>query len=81
MAKRPRCFRHTLSAATAQAFVRHRISKVVHFKDGADNAACRTLSCGRTLSGNYEAVDRFDSVDICKRCRINAEKDGILRSE
>ena len=74
----PWCIRHVLSPQTAAAFVRHKVSKMVHFRDGEVGKTCNTLSCGRTLNGNYEAVNRFDTVDICKRCRVNAEKDGIL---
>ena len=61
------------------SFVRHKTSKLVHFKDGEPGRVCKTLSCGRTLNGNYENVANFDTIDMCKRCRMNAERDGILK--
>ena len=59
--------------------MKHRVSKLVHFKDGEQGVPCGTLSCGRTLNTNYEQVSKFDTFDLCKRCRLNAEKDGILK--
>ena len=75
----PRSMRHTLSRETAAFFVRHRVSKLVHFRDGEQGVPCGTLSCGRTLNANYEQVFKFGTFDLCKRCRLNAEKDGILK--
>ena len=75
----PRAMRHSLSRETAAFFVKHRVSKLVHFKDGEQGVPCGTLSCGRTLNTNYEQVSKFDTFDLCKRCRLNAEKDGILK--
>eukprot|EP00435_Cladocopium_sp_Y103_P050104 s1350_g15.t1 len=75
----PKCTRHVLSEATSKLFVRHRVSKLVHFKATEVGTTCKVLSCGRSLNGNYEAVDRFDTVDMCKRCREMARKDGVLQ--
>ena len=75
----PKSMRHFLSPETATLFVKHRVSKLVHFKDGERGKPCKTLSCGRTLNGNYQMVAEFGTFDLCKRCRINAEKDGILK--
>ena len=77
----PKCFTHHLQPRTAVYFVKHRTSKLVHLKDGEFGNFSKTLSCGRTLNGNYEDAQRFDTVDMCKRCRINAQKDGILPSQ
>eukprot|EP00435_Cladocopium_sp_Y103_P068693 s777_g32.t1 len=71
---RPRCTRHILSKLTASLFVRHKVSKLVHFKSAEAEAICKVLSCGRSLNGNYEPVSHFDTVDMCKRCRDTAEK-------
>ena len=76
----PRCFMHSLSQQTAAHFARHKVSKLVHYKDPDVTSTCRTLSCGRTLNDNYECAQKFDSVDMCRRCRLNAERDGILKS-
>ena len=76
----PRCFMHSLSQKTAAHFVRHKVSKLVHFRDSDETGTCRTLSCGRTLNDNYEGAQRFDDVDMCRRCRLNAERDGILKT-
>ena len=54
------------------------VSKLVHVKD-EQGLPCGTLSCGRTLNANYEQVSKFDTFDLCKRCRLNTEKDGILK--
>ena len=75
----PHGVRHILSQATAAHFVKHKVSKIVHFKDHEPGKVCRTLSCGRMLNGNYETADKFDTFDMCKRCRQNADKDGILK--
>ena len=75
----PHGVRHILSQATAAHFVKHKVSKMVHFKDHEPGRICKTLSCGRMLNGNYEKADQFDTFDMCKRCRLNAEKDGILK--
>ena len=72
--------RHFLSAETATLFVKHRVSKLVHLRDGERGKPCKTLSCGRTLNGNYQTVSEFGTFDLCKRCRINAEKDGIFEA-
>ena len=69
----PRAMRHSLSRETAAFFVKHRVSKLVHFKDGEQGVPCGTLSCGRTLNTNYEQVSKFDTFDLCERCRLNAE--------
>ena len=75
----PKSMRHFLSAETATLFVKHRVSKLVHLRDGERGKPCKTLSCGRPLNGNYQTVSEFGTFDLCKRCRINAEKDGILK--
>eukprot|EP00435_Cladocopium_sp_Y103_P005013 s4862_g1.t1 len=75
----PRCTRHVLSEATSKLFVKHKVSKLVHFKSAEVGANCIVLSCGRSLNGNYEAVDNFDTVDMCKRCREMSRKEGILQ--
>ena len=77
----PRAMRHSLSKEAAVFFVKHGVSKLVHVKDGEQGLPCGTLSCGRTLNANYEQVSKFDTFDLCKRCRLNAEKDCIFEEQ
>ena len=60
----------------------HKTSRLVHYRDslvvdkrpnGVD-----TLSCGRVVSDNYVEVVHFDTVSICRRCKVNAMKDGVI---
>eukprot|EP00435_Cladocopium_sp_Y103_P023573 s5393_g5.t1 len=69
----PRCTRHVLSEATSKLFVRHRVSKLVHFKATEVGTICKVLSCGRSLNGNYEAVDKFDTVDMCRMAALSMQ--------
>ena len=62
----------------------HKVSKMVHY---CDSLVCPermnksgTLSCGRAMSANYVEAMQFDTVAVCRRCKINAMKDGALPS-
>ena len=77
-------FRHTLGSGSKGRFVMHKVSKMVHYRD---SLVCPermnrsgTLSCGRAMSVNYVEAMQFDTVAVCRRCKINAVKDGALPS-
>ena len=77
-------FRHTLGSGSKGRFVMHKVSKMVHYRD---SLVCPermnksgTLSCGRAMSANYVDAMQFDTVAVCRRCKINAMKDGALPS-
>ena len=76
----PKCFRHFASGPLAGKFVMHKVSCLVHYNDTSVKEAlgAKVISCGRALNANYKTVERFDSVDMCRRCKINAIKDGVL---
>jgi hypothetical protein len=61
-------------------FVVHNVSKLVHYSDPSfvNGRGARMISCGRSLNQNYKYITQFDSVDVCKRCKSNAVKDGAL---
>ena len=61
-------------------FVVHNVSKLVHYTDPSlvDGRGARMISCGRSLNQNYKYITQFGSFDVCKRCRSNAVKDGLL---
>ena len=58
----------------------HNVSKLVHYSDPSfvNGRGARMISCGRSLNQNYKYITQFDSVDVCKRCKSNAVKDGAL---
>ena len=77
-------FRHTLGSGSKGRFVMHKVSKMVHYRD---SLVCPermnrsgTLSCGRAMSANYVETMQFDTVAVCRRCKINAMKDSALPS-
>ena len=76
----PKCFRHNAVGPLAGHFVVHNVSKLVHYTDPSlvDGHGARMISCGRSLNQNYKYITQFDSFDVCKRCRSNAVKDGLL---
>ena len=78
----PKCYRHTAKDHLAGRFVSHKTSKLVHHKDsvvGESKAVGKAvLSCGRVLNSNYDIVVHFDTVALCRRCKVNAVKDGLL---
>ena len=76
----PKCFRHHAVGKLTGHFVMHNVSKLVHYSDPSlvDGKGTRMISCGRSLNQNYKYITQFDSVDVCKRCKSNAVKDGIL---
>ena len=78
----PKCYRHTAKDHLAGRFVSHKTSKLVHYKDsvvGESKAVGKAiLSCGRVLNSNYDIVVHFDTVALCRRCKVNAVKDGLL---
>ena len=63
-------------------FVAHKTSKLVHYKDSLvapnENEKAKALSCGRVLNGNYVEVTEFETVAMCRRCKVNATKDNLL---
>ena len=63
-------------------FVIHKTSRLVHYKDSLlvpnDNEKARALSCGKALNDNYEIVEEFETVAMCRRCKVNATKDNLL---
>ena len=77
---RPKCYRHCMAGPLADRFVMHKVSHLVHYADQsvAGGAGPRLISCGRALNQNYKPIAAFDSVDMCRRCRTNAVKDGVL---
>ena len=76
----PKCFRHFAVGPLTGRFVVHNVSKLVHYSDPSfvDGRGARTISCGRSLNQNYKYITQIDSVDVCKRCKSNAVKDGAL---
>ena len=76
----PKCYKHIAAGPLAGKFVIHKVSHLVHYADTSVKEASETrvISCGRALNGNYKEVDKFDSVDMCRRCKTNAIKDGVL---
>ena len=76
----PKCFRHFAVGPLSGRFVMHDVSKLVHYADPSfvDGRGARMISCGRSLNQNYKYITQFDSVDVCKRCKSNAVKDGAL---
>ena len=78
----PKCYRHSAKGHLTGHFLIHRTSKLVHYRDslvGDSKPGCKTvLSCGRALNSNYEQVVNFDAVALCRRCKVNAVKDGVL---
>ena len=76
----PKCFRHFAVGPLSGRFVTHDVSKLVHYADPSfvDGRGARMISCGRSLNQNYKYITQFDSVDVCKRCKSNAVKDGAL---
>ena len=78
----PKCYRHTAMGQMVGRFVIHKTTKLVHYKDTVvgrlkDDGKC-VLSCGRALNQNYDAVVNFETVALCRRCKVNAVKDGLL---
>lgn len=75
-----KCYRHAAVGPLAGKFVMHKVSHLVHYADTGvkEGATARVISCGRALNGNYKVVSNFDSVDMCRRCKTNAIKDGVL---
>ena len=78
--QRPKCYKHCAVGPLADKFVAHKTSRLVHYVDMSvsGGAGLRLISCGRALNQNYRSIERFDSVDMCRRCRTNAVKDGVL---
>ena len=78
----PKSYKHVAKDHLAGRFLSHRTSKLVHYRDSVVGEAkpdCRTvLSCGRALNSNYNVVENFDTVSLCRRCKVNAIKDGLL---
>ena len=78
----PKCYRHTARGHLEGRFVIHKTSKLVHYRDSVvADVKCdgkHVLSCGRALNGNYGTVVNFDTVALCRRCKVNAVKDGLL---
>lgn len=76
----PKCFRHYAVGKLEGRFVVHQVSKLVHYSDPSllDSSGGRMISCGRSLNRNYKYITQFDSVDVCKRYKSNAVKDGAL---
>ena len=76
----PKAYRHCMTGQLAEKFVMHKVSHLVHYADQsmAGGAGLRLISCGRALNQNYKPIGNFDSVDMCRRCRTNAVKDGVL---
>lgn len=78
----PKCYRHETKGALAGRFAAYKVSRLVDYKDSlvdpGGTKEAKMLSCGRALNGNYVEISLFDSVAMCRRCRINAVKDGIL---
>jgi integrase len=78
----PKSYKHAAKGHLTGRFVIHKTSKLVHYKDsvvGVSKADGKSvLSCGRALNSNYEIVVNFDTVALCRRCKVNAVKDGLL---
>ena len=76
----PKCYKHVAAGPLEGKFVMHKVSHMVHYTDTGvmAGAANKLISCGRALNNNYKTVERFDTVDMCRRCKTNAIKDGLL---
>ena len=78
----PKCYRHFAKGPLTGKFVIHRTSRLVHYKDSLlapnDNEKAKALSCGKALNDNCETVEEFDTVAMCRRCKVNATKDNLL---
>ena len=76
----PKCYRHVAAGPLEGKFVMHKVSHLVHYVDSGvkGGLATKVISCGRALNNNYKTVERFDTVDVCRRCKTNATKDGLL---
>ena len=78
----PTCYRHQALGPLAGKFVSHVTSKTVHYIDSLSAQGsfdrAKVLSCGRVLNANYKEVTSFETVAVCRRCRTNAVKDGLL---
>ena len=76
------CYRHFAKGPLTGKFVIHRTSKLVHYKDSLlapnENEKAQALSCGKALNDNYETVEKFETVAMCRRCKVNATKDNLL---
>ena len=77
-----KCYRHFAKGPLTGKFVIHKTSRLVHYKDSLlvpnDNEKARALSCGKALNDNYEIVEEFETVAMCRRCKVNATKDNLL---
>ena len=53
---------------------------MVHYSDPnfVSGDGARVLSCGQALNRNYSNAKEFATYDVCKRCRVNAVKDGVM---
>ncbi|CAL1136168.1 unnamed protein product, partial [Cladocopium goreaui] len=73
----PKCYRHVAAGPLEGKFVMHKVSHLVHYVDSGvkGGLATKVISCGRALNNNYKTVERFDTVDVCRRCKTNATKD------
>lgn len=77
----PKCYKHIAVGPLAGRFVMHKVSHLVHYADQRviEGAGAKVISCGRALNNNYyKTTEKFDSVDMCRRCKTNAIKDGVL---
>ena len=77
----PKCYRHFARGPLLGKFVAHKTSKLVHYKDSLvapnENEKAKALSCGRVLNENYVDVTEFETVAMCRRCKVNATKDNL----
>ena len=72
--KIPRGFRLYNSNAS---FMKHVVSKVVHFVDPESNSSTglvRVFACGRSPGPNFVPAGDFDSTFMCKLCKTRALK-------
>ena len=78
----PKNYKHSAKGHIAGKFGIHKTSKLVHYRDsvvGETGTGTKSvLSCGRALNVNYETVTNFDTVALCRRCKVKAVKDGAL---
>ena len=77
-----KCYRHLAKGPLTGKFVIHKTSRLVHYKDSLlapnENEKARALSCGKALNDNYVVVEEFETVSMCRRCKVNATKDNLL---
>ena len=77
-----KCYRHLAKGPLTGKFVTHKTSRLVHYKDSLlapnENEKARALSCGKALNDNYVVVEEFETVSMCRRCKVNATKDNLL---